>query len=254
MSGRNRSEARRVPAAPTSAPGPALRARGSLLVVAALSAAVVVAAVVGVSLTLTGGSSSASRTPGTTLPGAASVLAVFRGVPQNGLALGSPAAPTTLVEYLDLQCPWCGAFARDTFPTVVKQFVRTGQVRVEIRPLDFVGSDSARGRNALFAAALQNRGFQFAALLFAHQGAENTGWLSDDMVRAAAASIPGLDAANVGAAGPSGAVAARIEQQRAGDGVTGVPTFFVRHSGESGRGTMLVNPSEAQLTAALRNS
>jgi protein-disulfide isomerase len=254
MSGRKSRETRRV-AAPPSTSAQALRERRPLLLVAALAAAaLVVAAIVGVSLTFKGGGSNGGQTAGGKLPGAASVLAEFRGVPQRGLALGSPTAPTTLVEYLDLQCPWCGVFARETFPTVMTRFVRTGQVRVEMRPLDFVGSDSVRGRNALFAAALQNRAFQFAALLYAHQGTENTGWLSSDMVRAAAASVPGLDEAKVVAAGPSDALAERIEQQRAGDGVTGVPTVFVRRTGESGPGTMLVNPSEAELTAALRSS
>ena len=231
------------------APAPARARRPALLLGASLAAVVVVAAIVGGSLLFRGGSSSATPTAGTTLPGAAAVLAEFRGIPQHGLVLGSPAAPTTLVEYLDLQCPWCGNVAREALPTVVARFVRTGRVRVEMRPLDFVGSDSVRGRNALFAAARQDKAFQFTALLYANQGAENSGWLSSDMVRAAAASIPGLDVAKITAAGSSAATAARIERLRAGDGVTGVPTFFVRHG--AGRGTMLVNPSEAKLAAAL---
>ncbi len=250
MSGHHSTEARPGVGGPMPAP----RARGPLLVVAALSAVVVVAAIVGVSLALKGGSSNASSTRGVRLPGAASVLAIFRGVPQHGFVLGSPTAPTTLVEYLDLQCPWCGVFARETFPTVVRRFVRTGQVRVEIRPLDFVGSDSVRGRNALFAAARQDKAFQFEALLYAHQGPENSGWLSADMVRAGAASIPGLVAAKVDAAGSSAATAARIERQRAADRVTGVPTFFVKRRSEAGSGTMLVNPSEAELVSALRHA
>jgi hypothetical protein len=43
-----------------------------------------------------------------------------------------------------------------------------------------------------------------------------------------------------------------MERLRAADGVTGVPTFFVRHGTEAG--TMLVNPSEAELAAALASS
>jgi len=240
------------PGRATAGPTSALRARRGLLLVAASSAVIVVAAIVGVSLTL--GGRTPNQGPGTTLPGAPSVVAAFRGVPQHGLELGSPTAPTTLVEYLDLQCPWCGVFARETFPTVVRRFVRTGQVRVELRPLDFVGSDSVRGRNALFAAARQDKAFQFAALLYAHQGPENSGWLSADMVRADAASIPGLASASVVAAGSSAATAARIERQRAADGVTGVPTFFVKRRSEEGSGTMLVNPSEAELVSALRHA
>jgi len=250
MSGRKSRQARRLAAA--AMPVPAARDPRRLLAVALLAAAVVVTAIVGVSLALNRAESNVSPTPGARLPGAAATLAVFRGVPQHGLVLGSPSAPTTLVEYLDLQCPWCGTFARETFPTVVTRFVRTGRVRVEIRPLDFVGSDSTRGRNALLAAAQQDRAFQFAALLYANQGTENTGWLSAEVVRAAVSSVPGLEYAKVVTAGSSVAVAGRIERQRMSDGVTGVPTFFVRHDGEPGRGTMLVNPSVAELERALQ--
>src|SRR4029077_3739240 len=34
----------------------------------------------------------------------ADVEAQFKGIPQNGLTLGKPDAPVTLVEYIDLQC------------------------------------------------------------------------------------------------------------------------------------------------------
>jgi protein-disulfide isomerase len=191
---------------------------------------------------------------GPKLPQAAGVAGLFRGVPQHGLVLGAPEAPVTLVEYLDLQCPWCGKFARESFPMVVSQFVRPGKVRVEIRPLDFIGDDSARGRKALVAAAGQDKAFQFGALLYANQGTENTGWLNDDMVRAAAASIAGLDAASVVGAEPPAETIARIEQQRARQGVNAVPTFFVRPSGSADDGTMLVNPSASALAAALRDA
>jgi protein-disulfide isomerase len=253
VSGRKSKEARRLAA---SAPQPPARVRDPklLLLTAGVAAVLVVAAIVGLSLTLGASSKHASVTSSAKLPQAATVGALFRGLPQHGLVLGTAAAPVTLVEYLDLQCPWCGKFARESFPMVVSDFVRTRRVRVEMRPLDFVGSDSARGRNALLAAAEQNKAFQFAALLYENQGTENTGWLSDAMVRAAAVSIAGLDAAKVVSAGPSAAAAGQIEQERASQGVTGVPTFFVRRTGETGNGTMLVNPSAAALAAALRNA
>jgi protein-disulfide isomerase len=253
MSARASKQARRVAAPP---PQPARKGRDPklLLLIAGLSAVLVVAAIVGLTLGLGGGGRSTEVASGPKLPEAASVTAVFRGLPQHGLVLGAASAPVTLVEYLDLQCPWCGEFARETFPMVVSRFVRPGRVRVELRPLDFVGNDSIRGRRALLAAAGQNKAFQFAALLYANQGTENTGWLNDEMIRAAAVSIAGLDAASVVAAGPSSEATGRIEQQRASQGVTAVPTFFVKRRGGAGNGTMLVNPSASALAAALRSA
>jgi hypothetical protein len=42
--------------------------------------------------------------------GTAELLA---GIPQRGNVLGSPTAPVRLVEYADLQCPYCALYARD---------------------------------------------------------------------------------------------------------------------------------------------
>ena len=78
-------------------------------------------------------------------------------------------------------------------PELIRRYVRTGKVKVEARPIAFIGPDSQRGRAAALAAAKQNRLFNFSQLLYFNQGTENTGWLNDAMIKAAAASIPGLD-------------------------------------------------------------
>ncbi len=107
--------------------------------------------------------------------------------------LGSPSAPVTMVEYIDLQCPFCQEFETQVMPDLVKRYVRPGKVKVEVRPLAFIGADSIRGRNALVAAGRQNHAFDFAEILYDNQRTENTGWLNDAMVEQAAASIPKLN-------------------------------------------------------------
>ena len=79
-------------------------------------------------------------------------------------------------------------------PTIIDRYVRDGKVKVITRPIAFIGADSERraARGALGRAAEQARAVQPAHLL--QPGRRRTrGWLTDDLVAAAYASIPGLD-------------------------------------------------------------
>ena len=71
---------------------------------------------------------------------------MFDGIPQDGVALGDPDAPITLVEFADLQCPFCAEWAIEALPVYVEDYVRTGQMRIEFRPLTFIGNDSVSRR------------------------------------------------------------------------------------------------------------
>ena len=61
-----------------------------------------------------------------------------------------------------------------------------------MEPWAFIGPDSIRGQAAEFAAAQQNKLFNFAEVLYDNQGEENTGWLTDSMIAPIAQSVPGL--------------------------------------------------------------
>jgi protein-disulfide isomerase len=181
-----------------------------------------------------GGSSSATSTTVSALPDAAATTALFGGIPQRGNVLGKPSAPVTMVEYIDLQCPVCRAFETEVMPTIVDRYVRTGKLKVEARPIAFIGPDSARGRRATIAAARQNRMFDFAQLLYANQGPENGGWLNDEIVASAAKSIPGVNVqALVDASNSSGveSTGKRYESQATIDGVGGTPAIYIGKSG-----------------------
>jgi protein-disulfide isomerase len=189
------------------------------------------------------------------LPGAADVDALFKGIPQSGLTLGSPSAKVTLTEYIDLQCPYCRQFETQVMPGVVTRYVRTGKVKVVARPLAFIGPDSIRGRNAMIAAGAQGKAFNFAELLYDNQRTENTGWLDDGMVASAAESVPGLDPKQVFAARTSSAVAAQaaqIDKQGTAAKVHETPTLFVGTGGALGNQVALKSPTDAAtLTHAL---
>ncbi|NWG21573.1 MAG: DsbA family protein [Chloroflexi bacterium] len=83
-------------------------------------------------------------TPGTVVDRAASG--------DDPRALGDPAAPVTIVEYSDFQCPFCASFGRDTRPQIVQNYVQSGKVRFIHR--DFPLLDIHPG--ALLAAHVAN--------------------------------------------------------------------------------------------------
>jgi protein-disulfide isomerase len=207
------------------------------LIGAALAVALIVLAIV-LGFVFTGGSSS-SNTPARGslaggLPGAADAQRLFRGIPQHGNVLGSPKAPVTVVEYVDLQCPFCQEFETKAMPTLLSRYVRPGKVKIEARPIAFIGPDSERGRAGALAAGEQNRLFNYMQLLYLNQGTENTGWLDDAMATAAAASIPGLDVHAWSSARGSSAVTdkeSQFDNEGNADNVTETPTVLVGKTG-----------------------
>jgi len=51
-----------------------------------------------------------------------------------GYDKGTPSAPLVVVEFSDFGCPYCGEFARETFPGLDKEFIRTGKVYFKYVP------------------------------------------------------------------------------------------------------------------------
>jgi len=213
-----------------------------------IGAAVVLILVVG------GNGSGSSSTTGT-LPDANVIAQQFDGIPQAGNVLGKKTAPVTMVEYIDLQCPVCRAFETDVMPTIIDRYVRTGKLKVEARVIAIIGPDSERGRRAMIAAERQNRAFNFAQLLYFNQGAENSGWLDDSIVAAAARSIPGVNVKALQDAMNSPSVADEAQtydQEAQTDGLTGTPLVLVGKTGSKLTAvTPGLEPDVAAMTAAI---
>jgi len=151
----------------------------------------------GPTITIAGGTPAVGNSTGpNALYGAAAVAKLLKGIPQQAFVLGAPNAPVTLIEYIDLQCPDCDQFETTEFPTLVKDYVRTGKLKIKMQPwsiLDAPGEhDSDRGQKATIAAAAQNKAFNFSQVLYDNQGTEHTHWMTDAAISNIAASVDGL--------------------------------------------------------------
>ena len=200
----------------------------------AIVATVVAAlAVVGVLIAISAGGGDAQARG--ELTGAQEAAALVAGIPQAGDRLGKESAPIEIIEYADLQCPFCASASTRTVPALVERYVRDGSARLTFRPLAFIGADSERGALAAAAAGEQGKLWQFAELVYRNQGGENTGWLSDGFVTDASTALgidtAALDRARKGSAAAGVLAAAKAAAQS--DGVDSTPTFVV--AGPKGR-------------------
>ncbi|MDX6413021.1 MAG: hypothetical protein QOH23_431 [Gaiellaceae bacterium] len=209
------------------------RSRASLYLGAAGAATLVAVALVAGSLLSNSGTNDAAPAAGP-LSGVGDNASLLAGIPQHGNVLGSPKARVTLVEYADLQCPYCGEFARNSLPTLVQDYVRTGKVRLVFRGLAFVGPESDAALRASLAAGQQNRLWNFTHLIYANQGAENSGWVTDGFIRSVAGEIAGVDATRLVADAQSQPVTdaiAAAQQRATNDGVSSTPSFLAGRTG-----------------------
>jgi protein-disulfide isomerase len=158
----------------------------------------------------------------------ATVRSELQGIPQSGIALGSPKAPVTMVEFADLQCPFCAQYERDVLPTILKRYVRTGKVRLELRLLRFIGPDSDKLARVAAAASGQDRMWQFAALAYQRQGRENSGYATTEFINRLAADA-GLKRTS---AGPAAEQQVRRSEQAAKTlGIESTPSFLIGPTG-----------------------
>ncbi|HYP00525.1 MAG TPA: thioredoxin domain-containing protein [Pyrinomonadaceae bacterium] len=135
---------------------------------------------------------------------------------------GNPAAPVTIVEFTDFQCPSCAA-AQPTLERLVAEY--GDRVRLVVRdfPLE-MHADARKAAEAAEAARAQGKYWEYTALLFANQKALSVDKLKEYALRA------GLDRQKFDAMLDSGQFADKVQRDYAEGislGVGSTPTFFV---------------------------
>jgi protein-disulfide isomerase len=205
-----------------------------------LSAVVVVAAlVVVVAILISGGGDDDPETPAprgstSTATVAEGVERLYKGIPQDGIHLGDPKAPATLVEIADLQCPFCAEYSTGALASVIEDYVRPGRMRYELRFRSFIGRDSVRAAGAAAYAAQHDLMYQFADVFYRFQGPEESGYADREFIERVAGQVPGLDPKKTADAAddPLSQPLVREGEQFARDiGSTSTPDFYVRKGG-----------------------
>jgi protein-disulfide isomerase len=93
---------------------------------------------------------------------------------------GSSSAQLAVVEYSDFECPYCGEYARETYPRIVADYIKTGKIRYYFRdmplpthPNAMLAAESAR------CAGEQGKFWEMHDSLFANQSALGSKDLTD---------------------------------------------------------------------------
>ena len=177
-------------------------------------------------------SSSGGKAPKTAAP---AKTTLFTGIPESNGVLGNPKAKVTVTEFLDLQCPICAEASKSTVPALVDDYVRGGKVKLQARPLHFIGADSVRAARVAAGAKQQGHLWPFLEAFYAAQGQENSGYVTDGFLRSVAGAA-GIDGAKTLDYAGTSAANEPMQQADTEAGklrVTSTPTFVVTRDGGS---------------------
>ncbi|HSN75143.1 MAG TPA: thioredoxin domain-containing protein [Anaerolineae bacterium] len=148
---------------------------------------------------------------------------------------GDPNAPMTIVEYSDYQCPFCSRFAEQTLPTLLQEYIDSGQAKLVFKdfPLESIHPNAQKAAEAARCvrelAGSDDSYWAMHDALFANQ-AEWSGSRSATGLFAGYASEIGVDAAAFDECLTSDRFAEAVQAdlvEGLNFGVQGTPTFFI---------------------------
>ena len=120
--------------------------------------------------------------------------AVPPGTSGKEAAWGPVDAPIKIEEFIDYQCPACGAQWSANEDKIIAGLLPAGKVRYEYRAMPWVGeNESIDAAQASYCAADQGKFFEMHNALFANQLGENKGNFSKDRLKQLGNTIGGLD-------------------------------------------------------------
>lgn len=222
-----------------------------LRMVSGVVIAAVAVVVVAVVISSNKGSSTPNLTPTQKTQQAAKVNALLAGIPQHGNTLGNPNAKVTVTEFGDLECPICKDFALGAENQLIANEVRSGKAKLVYRSLETAtGNGPDPGvfptqQAAALAAGLQGKGWNYIELFYHEQGAEDTGYVTENYLDNLANQISGLNLSTWKSDRSSSTLTSQVtqdEQAAAAKGYNSTPTIVV--SGPKGQAQAIVGDTD----------
>jgi protein-disulfide isomerase len=162
----------------------------------------------------------ASLLPAQPPPSPQVIVLELENSPFKGLA----SAPVTLVEFTDYQCPFCVRHARDTLPSIEREYIVSGRLKYVLMdlPLESIHPLAFKGAETAHCAGEQGKYWEMHDRLFANQQT-----LADWGNHAQAV---GLDVTRFNTCMSSGRRAAQVRghlTQARATGLNGTPSFAI---------------------------
>ncbi len=253
MSGRQDREARREERLREEERAGAAERRQNLIKLASAIAFIAVAAVV-VLIVVSQNQGSDSGGDSSSLDGTAEVEQELAGIPQNGMVLGEPGAKVTVLEFADLQCPVCKGYSEEVLPQVIENQVRSGEAKLSFRNYTIIDEQSIPAGAAAIAAGKQGRGWNFVELFYRNQGAERSGYVTDEFLTAIAKGAGVPDISRWNSDRKSKAVLDEVSATTAEAqelGFNGTPSFALEGPGTKGTEALGTPESTEALESAI---
>lgn len=221
------------------------------------SAAVFLAVVVVAVLIVVASSGGGSGGDASNLKEVPEVEQLLDGIPQHGMTLGEPGAKVTLLEFGDLQCPFCKGVSEEVLPAVIENEIAGGEAKLSFNNFTIIGPESVPAGAAALAAGRQGRGWNFVELFYRNQGGENSGYVSDEFLTAIAkgAGVPNIVKWNRDRKAKATTEEVEATTAKAKElGFSGTPSFAVEGPGVRGVENLGTPGSSGDLESAIENA
>lgn len=154
--------------------------------------------------------------------------------------LGNKNAKVTLIEFSDYECPFCKRHFDEVYPSLKKDYIDTGKVKMVFRDYPLPFHDPMATFEAKAATCAQEQGgdsayFKFHDAIFTKTKSNGNGLTKDEVYQMA--TDLGLNQANLKSCADSEKYAEEVKKDLADGaaaGVSGTPSFVIGKSDPSG--------------------